>query len=301
MIRYLKHHRINKEKWDEAIEKSQFRVVYAMSWYLDRVCPGWEALVEGNYRSVFPVTGNRKFGIHYLYQPFFTQQLGLFSTKKEGDIHKFIDAIPRKYKFIQIALNEKNPLSECNWKKVTNQTFHLDLDQEIEDIRKDYSENTKRNLKKAQKHAIKIIRNDRFSDLIRLFRENRGGELKNLKDRHFIMLLDVMEESHRRDMGFAWSVYTEKGDYCAGAFFLESFDRYIFLFSATDDTARKNGAMAALIDHFIKQHCNRKVILDFEGSNLRNLARFYSGFGAKPVDYNGLVINRLPKPIRWLK
>ena len=301
MIRYLKHHRINKEKWDEAIEKSQFPVVYAMSWYLDRVCPGWEALVEGNYRSVFPVTGNRKFGIHYLYQPFFTQQLGLFSTKKEGDIHKFIDAIPRKYKFIQIALNEKNPLSECNWKKVTNQTFHLDLDQEIEDIRKDYSENTKRNLKKAQKHAIKIIRNDRFSDLIRLFRENRGGELKNLKDRHFIMLLDVMEESHRRDMGFAWSVYTEKGDYCAGAFFLESFDRYIFLFSATDDTARKNGAMAALIDHFIKQHCNRKVILDFEGSNLRNLARFYSGFGAKPVDYNGLVINRLPKPIRWLK
>lgn len=301
MIRYLKHHRINKEKWDEAIEKSQFPVVYAMSWYLDRVCPGWEALVEGNYRSVFPVTGNRKFGIHYLYQPFFTQQLGLFSTKKEGDIHKFIDAIPRKYKFIQIALNEKNPLSECNWKKVTNQTFHLDLDQEIEDIRKDYSENTKRNLKKAQKHAIKIIRNDRFSDLIRLFRENRGGELKNLKDRHFIMLLDVMEESHRRDMGFAWSVYTEKGDYCAGAFFLESFDRYIFLFSATNDTARKNGAMAALIDHFIKQHCNRKVTLDFEGSNLRNLARFYSGFGAKPVDYNGLVINRLPKPIRWLK
>jgi hypothetical protein len=301
MIKYLKHHKINKEKWDKAVENSQFPLIYAMSWYLDRVCPGWEAIVDRNYKSVFPLTRNRKFGIHYLYQPFFTQQLGLFSTKKSTDLIEFINKIPDKYKFVQISLNESNLLPEGSWKEITNQTYHLDLDKEIDEIREAYSENTKRNLKKAQKHELKVVKNDRFSDLIRLFRENRGGELKNLKDRHFITLLDVMEESHRRDSGCAYSVYTEKGEYCAGAFFLESFDRFIFLFSATDNVARKNGAMVALIDHFIKQHCNRKVILDFEGSNLRNLARFYGGFGAKSVEYKGLIINRLPKAIRWLK
>jgi len=301
MIKYLKHSKIDKLKWDKNIENSQFPIVYAMSWYLDRVCPGWEALVEDNYKAVFPLTGKRKIGFHYLYQPFFTQQLGLFTTKKDTNLRKFIDSLPLKYKYVQISLNENNQLPEGDWEVIRNQTHHLDLDHDVDAIRKSYSENTKRNLKKAQKHELKIVRNDRFSDLIRLFRENRGGELKKLKDHHFITLLDIMEESLHRDLGCAYSVYTEEGDYCAGAFFLKSFDRSIFLFSATDKAARKNGAMAALIDHFVGQHCNRKVTLDFEGSNLRNLARFYAGFGAKPVVYNGLVRNKLPGIIRWMK
>ncbi len=301
MIKHLKHSKIDKVKWDTRVENSQFPIIYAMSWYLDRVCPGWEALVKGNYEAVFPLTGKRKFGIYYLYQPYFTQQLGLFTTKKDADLNKFIDSLPRKYKYIQISLNENNQLPEGDWEAIRNKTYHLELDHDADAIRKSYSENTKRNLKKAQKHKLQIVENDRFSDLIRLFRENRGGELKKLKDRHFITLLDIMEESLHRGLGSAYSVYTTKGDYCAAAFFLKSFDRYIFLFSATDDTAKKSGAMVALIDNFIEQHCNSKLILDFEGSNLRNLARFYSGFGAKPLVYNGFVRNKLPGIIRWIK
>jgi len=39
------------------------------------------------------------------------------------------------------------------------------------------------------------------------------------------------------------------------------------------------------------------LILDFEGSVDKNVARFYKGFGAKETGFNEILINRLPGKI----
>src|ERR1700692_3437990 len=80
MIHYLKHNAIDKRRWDEAIDRAFNGMIYAKSWYLDIVSPQWDALVSDDYRAVMPLTWRRKFGVYYLYQPFFTQQLGVFTT-----------------------------------------------------------------------------------------------------------------------------------------------------------------------------------------------------------------------------
>ena len=52
-----------------------------LTWYLDIVSPGWEAIVKeeaGCYVAVLPLPVRRKFGLRYLQQPLLTQQLGLF-------------------------------------------------------------------------------------------------------------------------------------------------------------------------------------------------------------------------------
>ena len=54
------------------------------------------------------------------------------------------------------------------------------------------------------------------------------------------------------------------------------------------------GASHALIDAFIKDHADQNLILDFEGSDIRNLAFFYEGFGATNEIYPALKINKLP-------
>jgi len=56
-----------------------------------------------------------------------------------------------------------------------------------------------------------------------------------------------------------------------------------------------------LIDAFIKDNADKPLILDFEGSDIRNLAFFYSGFGAKDEQYPFLKINKLPFYLKWLK
>jgi hypothetical protein len=61
------------------------------------------------------------------------------------------------------------------------------------------------------------------------------------------------------------------------------------------------GASHYLIDRFIHDHAGQKMLLDFEGSDIRNLAFFYSSFGAITELYPSLRINRLPWYIKWLK
>src|ERR1039458_6261489 len=104
MIRYIHHSQINKKDWDSCIGNSANTTIYAYSWYLDAVCPAWEALVEGEYETVMPLTPNKKYSIHYLFQPFFTQQLGVFSNylRTESKINQFLSAIPEKFKFVEI-------------------------------------------------------------------------------------------------------------------------------------------------------------------------------------------------------
>ena len=61
------------------------------------------------------------------------------------------------------------------------------------------------------------------------------------------------------------------------------------------------GASHTLINAFIKDHAGKNILLDFEGSDIQNLAFFYSGFGAHEEQYAGIKLNRLPFWVRWLK
>ena len=79
MINYFRHTQINKNRWDDCIGRSLNRRVYAFSWYLDLVCPGWDAMIENDYERVFPLTHHQKWRVSYLAQPYVTQQLGIFS------------------------------------------------------------------------------------------------------------------------------------------------------------------------------------------------------------------------------
>ena len=120
MIQYLQHNQINLKKWDTTI--AECGNIYAYSWYLDIVHPGWDALVEDDYQSVMPLTGGKKFGVNYLFQPYFAQQLGVFSKQplSPEKTETFLKAIPSKYRFVEIRLNESNVFRdglesiECN-------------------------------------------------------------------------------------------------------------------------------------------------------------------------------------------
>ena len=58
---FLKHDKIDKVKWDNCISRSVNGHIYARSWYLNIVSPDWDALIEGDYEAVMPLTWKRKF------------------------------------------------------------------------------------------------------------------------------------------------------------------------------------------------------------------------------------------------
>jgi hypothetical protein len=65
-ISHFRHHKIDKSIYDECILESLQGTVYAMSWYLDTVSPGWELLATEDYKTVMPIPVNSPFRI-FLY------------------------------------------------------------------------------------------------------------------------------------------------------------------------------------------------------------------------------------------
>jgi len=303
VIAYLKHQEIDKTKWNDCIRNSFNGYIYAYSWYLDIVCPRWNALVEDDYKSVMPLTGNKKIGIRYLYQPPFTQQLGVFSVDKfsKEKVNEFIHAIPLHYKFIEINLNKYNAFDQSNFIIKNFLTHELDLINAYQNLRTYFSVNTLRNITKANKQGLRVDYTTTPEAIIKLFRKNRGKDLSNLKSKQYGMIKKIIAHCISNGLGASWGVYTSKNDLCAGAFFVQSNNKVIFLFSATNTAAKKNGAMAFLIDHFIKENAQRNITFDFEGSNDKNLARFYKSFGSKECSYLHIKKNRLPFPLKLIK
>lgn len=302
MIKYLKHNEIDTGKWDKCIAKSVNGNAYALSWYLDIIHDEWEALVEGDYERVMPLTGSRKYGIRYLFQPYFAQQLGVFSTSKlnPGIVMGFLRAIPPHYRFIDINLNSFNKINAEGYDVIYNRNHVLDLIYKYEKIVENYSKNTKRNLKKSRLNDLTLMKGVKPEEIIRLFRENRGKTLKRWTDKYYFTLSRLMYSSIYKGKGVVYGVFDERNQLCAGAFFVKSNNRLIFLFSGSDESARQNAAMTYLIDGVIFEFTPSRLVLDFEGSNNPGLARFYKGFGAKEIQYPRLRLNKLPFPVKQL-
>ena len=66
MLVYLKHHQIDKKKWDSCIFYAKEGILYAYSWYLDIVAPNWDAIIllnKDSYISVMPLPVKTKYTI----------------------------------------------------------------------------------------------------------------------------------------------------------------------------------------------------------------------------------------------
>jgi hypothetical protein len=299
MIRYLKHKEIDKSRWDECIAQSVNRRVYAFSWYLDIVCPGWDALVGEDYTCLFPLTHRRKWGIGYLYQPFFAQQLGLFSREllSESLVTEFLAAVPAQFRFIEIHLNSMNKVNPQGMEVISRVNHELDLILSHGQLYNNYAQNTRRNLKKACEKDVTIGRKLEADELISLFSENYGRKEGILKFHDYETIRKLVINCQHANRGHILGAFDSSGHLSAAAFFLRDDSRIYYLFAASAPGARENGAMFLLIDHFIKENAGQAVTLDFEGGNDPSLGRFYKSFGAAAIPYPMVRISRLPAAI----
>ncbi|MBE9468426.1 MAG: hypothetical protein IMY72_08950 [Bacteroidetes bacterium] len=299
-IIHLKHNNIDKLKWDKCVIRSYNGIVYAFSWYLDVISKNWEALIVGDYDIIFPIIPKQKYFINYLYQPLFVQQLGVFSFKKLNSeiIKEFIDAIPKKYKFFEINLNTFNKIDSNQYKITQKVTHEIDLISTHEKLIKNYSTNTKRNINKAKKNNLQVFRKIPVKDFISFKQKN---SVFALQENNYSVLKNIISISIFYTVGEIYGAYNSDNQICAAAFFVKSHNKVIYLVSASSEEGKQKRAMFLLIDTFIKNNSQKNLTLDFEGSNIENIARFFKGFGAKPCFYQSVKKNKLPFFVKFFK
>ena len=301
MIKYLKHSDIDKAKWDLCVGQSVNGLIYAYSWYLDIVSPNWEALVLDDYEAIFPLTQRKKF-ISYLYQPFFTQQLGLFYKNKfhQGMLDEFVSLIPKHFKFVDIQLNEANHLDELKWKVKKRKNFVLDLNKPFAVLSKNYNEGAKRNLKKSLKNSLEL-KSIEGDEAINFYIKHKGDVTFGVSDADYTRLKLLIKEAEKHHVVLCKGVYSAENELLATAVFFISPHRILFLNNSSSPKGKSMYAMHFLVNNIIQYFENQLMLLDFEGSDMQGIAQFNKGFGAIKQPYQRLKINRLPWYLKLLK
>ncbi|MCX6182542.1 MAG: hypothetical protein NT150_11515 [Bacteroidetes bacterium] len=300
-IKYLENKNIDKHKWDACVQQSIQQLPYAYSWYLDELCENWDGIVVGDYDAIFPLPWNKKFAIKYVYPPFFIQQLGLYS-KSQTDENILIEVLKianSKFKFLEYYLNSFNGL-KASGLTTERVNYELNLSCSHDEIKKGYSENCRRNIKKAQQKGLTVVDAPKALEVINLFQAEKGKSIKALSKKDYIRFEELMDVCDYKAILKVKHVLLN-GEVCAGACFLKTAEKIIFLFSGNNEAARNSGAMPFLIDSVIQEYSGQKLIFDFEGSNDENLGRFYQSFGAVNHPYLFVKINRLGFPLKLLK
>ena len=114
----------------------------------------------------------------------------------------------------------------------------------------------------------------------------------------FSQLYDYLE---KRDQATTYGIRSNSNELIASAVFFFSHNRAYYILVGNHPSGRTIGASHMLIDAFIKDQAGKKMLLDFEGSDIRNLAFFYSSFGAVEENYAAIKLNKLPFYLKWLK
>lgn len=295
--------KIDKKKWDACIRTSVNSSVFATSAYLDSVCDNWSGLILNDYEAVFPIVWASKYRIKYIYQPFFTRYFGIFSKAKVTDklSNDFIQAIPEEFKYIEFCLHEENAVSTKEIEKKERKYQFVDLNKPYDNVFKSYSENAKRSIKKAIKSKAEIKEGIESNEIVELFKRTKGRELEVFGTKDYQRLLGLMDVFQKDKGAETVAVYDAEGNLCAAGFFIKYKNRYIFLKSGVTEYGKTHGYMHLLFDHFIKKHSESECILDFGGSSVESVARFYKNFGAKDCVYLQVKKNRLPKLVNWIK
>lgn len=303
-LRLVERADIEAPKWNGCVHYAANSKIYGYTWYLDNVAENWVGLVEGDYQSVFPLVWNDKmFKIKQLYQPFLCQQLGVFTVnvRSKERIRQFLNAIPPEFKYWDLAMNDGNEqvLKLEEYQSIQKDNYHLYLNKTYEELYANYSKNIKRNLKKAADANLYLTGNLKPETFVA---EVKKAQL--LKGIHHPE--GLYHAAHRiiynclhRGKGIITAAYNTQKELCAAIFFMFDGAALINLLNVTTEAGREVGAMAYLLDATIKREADRHKYIDFEGSSIPGIARFYQSFGAENVPYYQVTNNQLPWWIKW--
>jgi len=291
---------IDVEKWDNCITRSENSLIYALSVYLDHFAKNWDALVLNDYEAVMPLPWNKKYGFYYLYQPVYVTQLGVYGngiTPAMVDI--FLNNIPRRFRLWEIDFNENNRpaayLSYCT----SRVNMHLPLDLPYEELSKNYHRLTTRMIRKANEASLTIRENADPGENIRFYTKHypRVGGSGKKAEAYLTSAFNVAQE---RNELVSLALY--KGNEMAGMYMLLKDAMNIYSVIGGSSPAGKDaGGFYYLTDYAIRIHCRQNRVFRFEGSDKSGIAAFNGRFGAIPVHYLHLKVNRLPLVLRYFK
>ena len=303
MIHHLQRKQINEDRWNQLIESSEYTQVFFTTWYLDACYSDWSALVLDDYQAIFPIAENSKLGIKYIFQPIFNRYSGVITKDHlpQQIEEDFLNQLSQNSRYFDFCLHEQITRIPEAYKTEEKKYQQLDLRSPYAELEKSYSENLRRNLKKANKAGLQLNRRYSGHEVVKQFKIHQRAVSELFTDEQYETLRHLMESAEKNTKTYCYATMDSKGEIQAGAFFIEYHQRILYLKGFTTPEGKKTGAMHYLFDQLIRENAGQNRMLDFGGSNIKSIANFFHQFGSIDCIYLRLQQNRLPKALRWLK
>jgi hypothetical protein len=312
MYRHVRHAKIDRPQWDSLINQAPNGIIYALTWYLDIVSPGWEAFIKeeaGRYVAVLPLPVQSRFGLKYLKQPLLTQQLGLFysptAVPTAVDWQQLGALLRQQFRFItRYSFNTGNAeaLDSQEFEPKIFTTYHLSLRPPYAELQAGYTKNRRWRLNQARRRGLVVEPSADIELLIRLFRENTVEKIYGgVSEEAYRLLRALYAAASQAGLAALWQARPPQGEVSAMILLLRFKNQLIYLFSAADAAGKNAGAISVLLNGVVQAHAGQDLYLDFEAPQVESVAHFYRSFGPEAAPFRTISLNRLPWPVRQLK
>ncbi|MGI4873479.1 MAG: GNAT family N-acetyltransferase [Janthinobacterium lividum] len=289
-------------RWDACVAASPGARPYVQAWWLAATAGRWSAVVElgpaGEYRSLLPLPRQWRLGWQ-VYQPLFTQQLGLVLTpaSEHRNLADYLQLAARHCAhFYQQLPPGPLPALPPGFRATERLTYHLDLMPPAAELIRAYSPDHRRRLRRNQElpQPLQVTTGADLEELLRLFLSYRGAAHTGLHPRHYARLRRVAAAAQAHGAAELRQVrHPATGELLAGALFIHYAGGVIYLFAAASAAGRTAGAPLLLLDEALRRHAGQPGgTFDFEGGSLPGIGRFFASFGARPVLYPALTFTR---------
>jgi len=299
-IQRLPAAQIDVAKWDHCVQQHSNGLLYSTTTYLNALCPNWEGLVINNYESILALPTKKKWGIRYVYTPPFIQQLGIIGNTAAVDTADLLKMIKETVAYADIHFNFSNAslLSEIAVTSRTN--LVISLDQPLVQIRAQYTNDLKENIRKATSQAL-VYTAAGLHEAIDHFQDQYAARMKQILPSDYTNFLRLCEQLQTSGQCFIRAVTSVEKDLLAIALFLKDDRRIYNLMNTTLPAGRDREANHFLLDSVIAEFAGQALLFDLEGSELPGVKKFYTSFGAMHQPYFHYHYNGLPWPLRLLK
>lgn len=301
MIAYFKNNEIDRDKWDACVKFSPGAMPYVLSWYLDIMSPGWDALIEDDYLAVFPLPGYKKLGFNYIATPLFLQQMGVFCPDgcKVDRANEFISSIPDYYRLIDLCISNDSTVQ--GYKSVPRTNYELSLRESYDALWFGYSSDCRRNINMSHRYQQDISNDVTPKEVITLFKNNIGRKAGRIRDVNYQRLESLMQLCLNQGYGKILGIRSPKGKLLWCMFIIDSCNRITTLVTVGSRKSREMRSGYHVVDQIIREYAGSEKVLDFAGSSVPSIAVFMKSFGSIRKVYHRIYRNTLPWPIKYLK
>ncbi|MDB5282642.1 MAG: hypothetical protein JWO06_1717, partial [Bacteroidota bacterium] len=154
----------------------------------------------------------------------------------------------------------------------------------------------RRNIAKAEKKGLAFIEDAALKQVQKFYIENVNPQKENFKPKHAAIFKALTSELVKREKAKIFAAIDDSGKLLAAVVVIIHHNRLIGIINTSSIPGKQIGASHFVFDNIIKKYAATDLVLDFEGSSIPGIARFYEGFGAQEerfFNYQHTIIRRL--------